>query len=756
MKKILTALFILGVPTWASYQPVSGSSVTVFATQGGALPVSGTFFQGTQPISGNVTVIASTVGISGTVPVSGTFFQTLQQVYDNHPATMTVVGSTVGISGIIPVTVANSTISVTQNGGFNVTGSTVGINGTVPVSGTFFQATQPVTVANSTSAVNVLGTVPTTVSNSTMAVVQTTAFTIANSTIGVTGSFSATGSSVTVFTTQGGALSVTATNTGFNVNNTVPVSQSGIWSTANSTNAVIFPSAQPVTVANSTIGVVGTFAIGQSTFGMVNGGSVFSIGNSTIAISNSISVSGSSMTVFTTQGSPLSVNATNTGFSVTNTPPVSQSGLWSTANSTNAVIFPSAQPVTVANSTIAVVGTFAIGQSTFGMVNGGSVFTIGNSTIAISNSITASVANSTMAVVQSGGLAWTIANSTIAALSTQVGIWTIANSTIAVAPNVVIASTVGVVNGGTPFQIANSTIAISNSISVSGSSMTIFSTQGGALFTTVSNSTIAISPAQIQNSTISVVQNNPNWTIANSTIATLATQAGIWTIANSTIAVAPNVVIASTVGVVNGGVPFQVGNSTIAIVPAQVINSTTAVVQAGGLPWLVDNSSISVSGIAASSGTNVGNPVKIGAVVSTTTISPYLGQQIAELHANHNGNLIDQLDCPRENIVKSSLTITASTTEVPILSSGTAGVYNDLLMILIDNTSATADRIDIRSGGGPSSQAIDFAAYVPAGTTWGWSSPHPWPQTTYAANWTAQSGTSLTDIRIYAIYCKTY
>lgn len=78
----------------------------------GTVPVSGTFWPATQPVSGTVTV-------GGSISVS------------NLPATQTV-GGTVAVSSL-PALAAGS----------NVIGS-VGISGTVPVSGTFWQATQPV------------------------------------------------------------------------------------------------------------------------------------------------------------------------------------------------------------------------------------------------------------------------------------------------------------------------------------------------------------------------------------------------------------------------------------------------------------------------------------------------------------------------------------------------------------------------------------------------------------------------------------
>jgi hypothetical protein len=79
--------------------------------QQGSVAVTGTFWQATQPVSGSVSVgnFPATQAVSGTVSVG------------NFPATQ----------------------AVTQSGAW-----TTAISGTVPVSGTFFQATQPVSIAS--------------------------------------------------------------------------------------------------------------------------------------------------------------------------------------------------------------------------------------------------------------------------------------------------------------------------------------------------------------------------------------------------------------------------------------------------------------------------------------------------------------------------------------------------------------------------------------------------------------------------------
>jgi hypothetical protein len=111
-----TTLAAISTKTLAAGQAtMANSSPVVLASNQSAIPVSGTFWQATQPISGTVTA-----NVSGTVPVSGTFWQATQ------PVSGTFWQATQPVSG-----------TVTANAG----------SGTFAVSGTFWQATQPVSIA---------------------------------------------------------------------------------------------------------------------------------------------------------------------------------------------------------------------------------------------------------------------------------------------------------------------------------------------------------------------------------------------------------------------------------------------------------------------------------------------------------------------------------------------------------------------------------------------------------------------------------
>ncbi len=93
-----------------------------------AVPVSGTFWQATQPVS-----IAS----MPSTPVTGTFFQATQPV--SGPLTDTQLRAST-----VPVSLTSTTVT----GSVAVTGTFW--QATQPVSGTFWQATQPVSLASTT------------------------------------------------------------------------------------------------------------------------------------------------------------------------------------------------------------------------------------------------------------------------------------------------------------------------------------------------------------------------------------------------------------------------------------------------------------------------------------------------------------------------------------------------------------------------------------------------------------------------------
>lgn len=104
----------------------------------------------------------------------------------------------------------------------------------------------------------------------------------------------------------------------------------------------------------------------------------------------------------------------------------------------------------------------------------------------------------------------------------------------------------------------------------------------------------------------------------------------------------------------------------------------------------------------------------------------------------------------RDLVGTQATTISASTSETTIVTQA-ASIFNDLTLLIVSNTSATAARVDFRDTTGGS---VLFSMYIPAGDVRGISLNRPIPQTTVNTNWTAQSSASVTDLRVYAVFDK--
>lgn len=165
---------------WQATQPVSGSltcnagsgtlavsgPLTDAQIRASALPVSGSFWQATQPVSGSFW--------QTTQPVSGTFWQATQPVSGSVTAN---VGTTNGLALDATLTGGTQKTKLVDSGGTNVAtvsaGGAVKVDGsaaTQPVSGTFWQATQPVSGTFWQATQPVSGTVTANAGSGTMAV----------------------------------------------------------------------------------------------------------------------------------------------------------------------------------------------------------------------------------------------------------------------------------------------------------------------------------------------------------------------------------------------------------------------------------------------------------------------------------------------------------------------------------------------------------------------------------------------------------
>jgi hypothetical protein len=148
---------------------------------------------------------------------------------------------------------------------------------------------------------------------------------------------------------------------------------------------------------------------------------------------------------------------------------------------------------------------------------------------------------------------------------------------------------------------------------------------------------------------------------------------------------------------------------------------------------------------------DAGETVKVGGLATSTNQTRVASGDRTHFTADLAGRQIANLGQVRELRSKQTTTISASTSETTIVTAA-ASTFNDLVALIISNTSATAARVDIRD---TTAGTILFSLYVPAGDMRGFSLPGvSIPQTTVNTNWTAQSSASVTDLRVFAVFEK--
>lgn len=158
-----------------------------------------------------------------------------------------------------------------------------------------------------------------------------------------------------------------------------------------------------------------------------------------------------------------------------------------------------------------------------------------------------------------------------------------------------------------------------------------------------------------------------------------------------------------------------------------------------------------ISGDTASGSSDAGNPVKVGGLAKTslpTAVSD--GQRVGQMHDKFGRQVVLPVTI-RDLTGTQTTTISNSTTETTIVTAASS-TFNDVLMLVISNTSGSPTRIDFRDTTGGS---VLFSLYAPANDTRGFSlGGVAIPQTSVNTNWTAQCATAVTDIRIYAVFAK--
>jgi len=156
-----------------------------------------------------------------------------------------------------------------------------------------------------------------------------------------------------------------------------------------------------------------------------------------------------------------------------------------------------------------------------------------------------------------------------------------------------------------------------------------------------------------------------------------------------------------------------------------------------------------VVGNIAHDGVDSGNPVKIGGIARTTNPTAVAAGDRADLFMDDLGKAIVYPIAPRDRIVAGGRISLTSTTETTLIAAGGAGVFRDLVMLMMSNEAATEVRVDFRDAtAGTVLFSIDLApdgggAIVPFRV--------PWPQATANGNWTAQLSAAVSTVYITAL-----
>jgi hypothetical protein len=154
-----------------------------------------------------------------------------------------------------------------------------------------------------------------------------------------------------------------------------------------------------------------------------------------------------------------------------------------------------------------------------------------------------------------------------------------------------------------------------------------------------------------------------------------------------------------------------------------------------------------VEGAAAHNAAVAENPVLVGGEARTTNPTAVGdGDAVRAMH-DDLGRQVVAPHAVRDRTVHNTITL-STTTETTLVAAGGAGVFRDLVALVLSNTSATAVRVDIRDSTAGTIRLSVFLAADGGGAV----IPFPVPLTQAAVNnnWTAQLSAAVTDVRVTA------
>lgn len=179
----------------------------------------------------------------------------------------------------------------------------------------------------------------------------------------------------------------------------------------------------------------------------------------------------------------------------------------------------------------------------------------------------------------------------------------------------------------------------------------------------------------------------------------------------------------------SGGVQYS-GSNPVPVTGTVTVSSVTNSIAALN----VDSSGVGYSGSNPFPVTTVGGGPDSMFVLIAHTATPTAVADGADVRAMADklGRTITRPIHVRDLIATAYATISTGT-EVTLLAAGGAGVFLDLISVILSNNSTASVQVDLRAVTGGN---IVQTFQVPANATTGWTPPVPWPQDATNNNWT--------------------
>lgn len=160
-----------------------------------------------------------------------------------------------------------------------------------------------------------------------------------------------------------------------------------------------------------------------------------------------------------------------------------------------------------------------------------------------------------------------------------------------------------------------------------------------------------------------------------------------------------------------------------------------------------------VVGNIAHDSADSGPPVKVGGVARTANPTAVTAGDRVDLYMDKLGRPVVTPIAPRERVISSGRISLTTTSETTLVAAGAAGVFRDMVMLMLSNESATECRVDIRDvTAGTIVLSMDLA-----GDGGGMVAPFRlgFPQTTAASAWSIQLSAAVSTVYATALFAET-